>query len=230
MKARPILFSAPMVKALLAGSKTQTRRVANPMKAYPQYSCASPEALDDKATLWWWDGVHERVGVSQPCPYGKPGDALYVKEAWRTAKCLDAGYHNPWAPMKFEADGYECSNWHGFGNGHEKAVPGRYRHARFMPRWASRLTLRISEVRVERLQDISETDARAEGVSESALSERSLERFRNMKPWPELYRPMYSLLWDQINGDGSWAANPLVWAISFSVIQKNVAEVLANGR
>lgn len=237
-KARPILMSAPMVRALLAGTKTQTRRAISPQ----------PELNDNVGFIWKGhmygrgldeDHIVSRRNFTAACPYGNAGDLLYVKEAWRTAKslddldgtkiaskCLDAGYREPWTPTKFEADGQDCSRWHGFGDAHTPAIPGRYRHARFMPRWASRLTLRITEVRVQRLQVISEADARAEGVDEPSLSDRAGERFRNMRPWPDLYRPMYSLLWEDINGAGSWGANPWVWALSFEVQKKNVGQLL----
>lgn len=206
MKARPILMSAPMVRALLAGTKTQTRRTIK-----PQPECGF---------------VVGAVG-SPACPYGVIGDLIYVKEAWRTAKslddldatkiaakCLDAGYHSPWAPMKFEADGHQCSTWHGFGNGHDKAVPGRYRHARFMPRWASRITLRIAEVRVQRLTEISQQDCIAEGMPP------------NTGPLLHHVIADYRRLWGEINGKDSWDTNPWVWCISFECIQKNVDEVL----
>lgn len=201
VKARPILFSAPMIRALLAGTKTQTRRAVRPQ----------PEC-----------GFIVGSPGSPACPYGLTGDLLYVKESWRTAKslddldgtniadkCLNAGYRKPWTPMQFEADGYRCSNWRGFGSGDEIATPGRYRHARFMPRWASRLTLRITDVRVQRLQEISNDDSIAEGIEDQRAP-----------------RMQYCKLWESINGAGSWAANPWVWAISFEVIQRNVDEVL----
>lgn len=215
MQARPILMSAPMVKALLAGTKTQTRRVVKPQ----------PEC-----------GFIVGGPGSPTCPSGAPGDLLYVKEAWRTArslddldageiaaKCLDAGYKSPWTPTKFESDGYMCSTWNGFGNAHERAQPGRYRHARFMPRWASRITLRITDVRVQRLQGISEADAIAEGLP--AGDRWTTDASRDLVH-PHFSISCYSQLWEDINGEGSWAANPWVWAITFETIQRNVERIL----
>lgn len=196
MKARPILFSAPMIKALLAGTKNQTRRTIK-----PQPDC----------------GFIVGAPGSPACPYGAPGDLLWVRETWaRNAHQVSDTRMD--TSLVYRADGESRA----LDNGCE--LP--WRPSIFMPRQHSRLTLRITEVRVQRLQEISEADAQAEGVSDAALSARSLHRFNNMKPWPELYRPMYSLLWDEINGAGSWAANPWVWALTFEVLQKNVDEVL----
>jgi hypothetical protein len=216
-----------MIRALLAGTKSQTRR-----QIKPQPEC----------------GFIVGGPGSPACPYGVPGDLLYVKEAWRTAKsldnldgtkiaakCLDAGYHAPWAPMKFEADGYQCPTWHGFGNGHEIAVPGRYRHARFMPRWASRITLRITEVRVQRLQDISDEDCKAEGIIPHVRGGWHWHKHDplNLDDWHQLgFRTLqfaYKDLFERINGKDSWLLNDWLWCLTFEVLQKNVDEVLANG-
>jgi hypothetical protein len=187
MKARPILMSAPMIRALIAGTKTQTRRTAK-----PQPECAFIVAAPG----------------SPACPYGQPGDLLYVKENWAyrldhdeysRSQLYEMGVRQAW----YWADGPgRCCN-----TGCDGAA-GRVRTARFMPRWASRLTLRITDVRVQRLQEISEADAIAEGVE------------------PQGARMHYCVLWKAINGAGSWAENPFVWCISFECIHLNVDEVL----
>lgn len=174
MKSRPIIFRGDMVRAIREGRKTQTRRVVKPTAKGCTVGVYSDSA----------NGPYECVNVgddgdpidSEPirCPYGVPGDELWVREAWRTVADIDkvnasgmarrailAGYAKPWAPMLYEADGARCEwmKFDGLGGG-----PGRYRHARFMPRWASRLTLVVESVRVERLSAISNEDAKAEGV------------------------------------------------------------------
>lgn len=204
MKERPILFNGAMVRALLAGTKTQTRRVVKPQ----------PRRVDGgvpfgDAPAW----AHAEPGSAMMrCPYGKPGDWLWVKETWRTARsldnkspnamgemCIDAGYRKPWAPLAYEADGHRNTEWRGFEMAGD-AEPGKTRVSIHMPRWASRITLEITSVRVERLQDISEADAIAEGVYTDPASPAY---------------DAYAQLWDEINGPGSWAANPWVWVLEF---------------
>lgn len=224
MKERPILFSAPMVRALLAGTKTQTRRVVQ-QELRPLAEGSDGYSFDHKGINYRVNARHTTVGawaqLLQFCPYGRPGERLWVREAWRTAASLDhlnaqgiadaaaaAGHDKPWAPVQYEADGARL-NWQGFGNGHDPAVPGRYRHGRFMPRWASRIALEVNEVRVERLQDISEADAVAEGCPQPPhLRITRPDRDDSARGW-------YRDLWGQINGAGSWDANPFVWVVEF---------------
>jgi hypothetical protein len=205
MKARAILFSAPMVRALLAGTKTQTRRV---VKGW---------ALD-----WLSPGNFTPEFVADPgnraCPYGVPGDRLWVREAFRFLDCfnrdspskvgdlcVDAGYNKPWAPTHYEADGARA-NWMSVGTLPGKPAAGKLRPGIHMPRWASRITLEVTEVRVERLQDISDDDLAAEGIQE--LIDAGVDH--DGTP-----RDTYRTLWEALNGAGSWDANPWVWAVSF---------------
>ena len=220
MKEKPILMSAPMILALLSGAKTQTRRIFK-------------DAPDGVETISHVDGVDKPgqwlvISSTQPkyyakCPFGVVGDQLWVREAFRyvrnldrsnstqiAAQVLDLGWKRPWAPIQYEADG-KRDNWDTCDPGDE---PGRYRHARFMPRRASRLTLRIIDVRIERLMDISEEDAKAEGV-------KPVECWT---PWVDspdestfYWAQNYFELWERINGKGSVNENPWVWAISFEV-------------
>lgn len=182
MKERPILFSAPMVRALLAGTKTQTRR---PLKQVQIRSEAMPEPE--------WRSVHTL------CPYGQPGGRLWVREAWRSGRLTDrfAPREMTPHPVWYESDGPAPD-----------ACNGKLRPGMFMPRWASRITLEVTGVRVERLQDISVADAMAEGVVETNANLRGLE------PCME-WRYAYEDLWNQINGPGAWAANPWVWVVEF---------------
>jgi hypothetical protein len=197
-RERPILFSAPMIRALLDGTKSQTRR----------HLKLQPDTQHDGEPYWYVGGyrvwgyrpptvVPLRAGGNPlPCPYGGLGDKLWVREAWRTDPRFD--YLPPRdldpavAPIQYEA------------GPHADVLGGKLRPSMFMPRWASRITLEITNVRVERLQDISDTDALFEGVCR-------VETPTGFGGYAEAYRA----LWEQINGPGAWAANPWVWAVSF---------------
>lgn len=200
MKERPILFSAPMVRAILAGTKTQTRR--------------------DAKFIFQSNGDRPLL---QHCPYGHRGDRLWVREAFRLLDvfdadspiavgelCLNAGYPKPWAPIQYEADGSR-DNWMHVGTPpHDDGPPeaGKLRPGIHMPRWAGRILLEIVSVRVERLQDISEADAMAEGVDPYLLPVHpARERMRHVDG--------FSALWESINGPSSWNANPWVWVVEF---------------
>lgn len=184
MKERPILFSAPMVRALLAGTKTQTRR-----------------AYATTVGSWNWVIRETGHGTRDPflCPYGVSGDRLWVREAWRVGKGYDAV-----AGSTFKSP----TVWYGADGAAPADRAGRYRHARFMPRWASRITIEITGVRVERLCEISRGDAMDEGCP-----------FPNMARGDDP-RQWYAGLWESINGAGSWDANPWVWVIGFTVLPR----------
>lgn len=194
MKERPILFSAPMVRALLAGTKTQTRRA---MKPQPW---ARPEPEDGLWRLYAGDEGMEPF----PCPYGQPGDRLWVKESFWG--CDLPGYGD--TPCVVYDD-----EWTGGEYAPAEPRPWARKFGRIpsihMPRDASRITLEVTEVRVERLQDISRNDAAAEGVDEWAAGALS--------PQGQLEDPrvQFDMLWESINGRGSWGANPWVWVVCF---------------
>ena len=203
MTDRPILFSAPMVRAILAGTKTQTRRV---VKAQPP---------DDKQRAAWYEpGV---MGWAPPecpsqhwhcvrCPYGQPGDRLWVREAWTTHAFLDdvAPRNLTTISINYLADGGDVQT-------------GKHRPSIHMPRRISRITLEITDVRVERLQDISEGDAQAEGTPcyvcggpMDGRSEDDCHCFHSKAKTSD-----YRNLWERINGAGSWEAHPWVWVVEF---------------
>jgi hypothetical protein len=202
MKERPILFSGPMVRALLAGTKMQTRRVVK-MKPHQQI-----EQRED-GTDWPWM-FNDGSGPEDhwlPCPYGQPGDRLWVREAWAAPHTFD---HIP--PRMIPAE----SNFHYLADEGKGGLIGR--PSIHMPRCASRILLEIFSVRVERLNDISEADARAEGIKQA--------RFPLDYLWNADYPDRgcgsgggpvnaYKSLWNEINGTGSWTANPWVWVIEF---------------
>lgn len=175
MFEKPILFSAQMVRAILEGRKTQTRRVIKPQ----------PEAdLDPSTVVAAWDAGF----IDEKCQYGKTGDHLWVCE-------------NFWIDKKTgEILGY-CADDEGkySKNKTVEKMPSVY-----MSRSESRITLEITDIRVERLQDISEEDALAEGFASDGDE--------SAKIW-------YSMLWDKINGIGSWDKNPFVWVIEFKVLE-----------
>lgn len=205
-KERPILFSAPMVRALLAGTKTQTRRIVKPQ----------PEELGDGQIRW----LHRGYGHSGPstymneiaveywCPHGKPGDHLWVKETgWQpkdpSPRELREGA-DTWPRYAYDADGITDQDAEDY-----KAWGWKRRPSIFMPRSFSRITLEITGVRVERLQDISDADAIAEGV------ERPATGLPICGP-----RTWYRVLWESINGAGSWEPNPWVWVVSFKRLEQ----------
>ena len=232
MKERGILFSSAMVRSLLAGTKTQTRRVVKPHRGDDAFVLVGQEDGS------WWpyrspDGESMVMGdgCEYPfeCKYGRAGDKLWVREAWRAAKsldgfsptgiaekCLGAGYKTPWCPTQYEADQWRNGGWSGFDTPPIVTEPGRLRAGMHMPRWASRITLEIIEVRVERLQDISQADAMAEGAPPS---HPSIDKVSREFGHPDFSRSWYAQLWEEINGPGSWEANPWVWCVSFKRVE-----------
>lgn len=190
MRVRPIIFSTPMVQALLEGRKTQTRRIVKPQpNGGPQ-----AEMINLGGAWGLLDGI---LSGEWRCPYGQPGDLLWVRETYR---------HIELPPHQWDEVG-ECEIDY-------RATPRKifegcevpWRPSIHMPRRDSRLTLRITDVRVERVQEISEADALAEGVKRSQRASDA--------------RDSYASLWESINGTGSWDANPWVWVIEFQRIQE----------
>lgn len=217
MVDRPILFSAPMVRALLDGSKTQTRRVVKPAGAHTVLPLIG---ADDKPTgAFGWCPNANVISDHIACPYGQPSDRLWVRETWNwfDPEELPVERQGSRAPFTgaqgerkihwvaaYAADGPLGRPW---VNGRDKWRPSIH-----MPRWASRISLEVIGVRVERLQDISQTDARAEG---SPPSHPSIDRISREFGYADFPRSWYAQLWEQINGAGSWAANPWVWVVEF---------------
>lgn len=200
MADRPILFSGPMVRALLDGSKTQTRRVVKWRELNAGLNLGFSGLRAERTALGWVLESDTRDSREWRCkptpsPYGQPCDRLWVREAWRVIDVADC-----FAPRQITA---AHRIWFEADAPHDGPV-GRYRPGMFMPRWASRITLEVTEVRVERLQDISEADAATEGVSAKHTADAHYTA-----------REAYAVLWEQINGPGSWDANPWVWVVEF---------------
>jgi len=212
MKERPILFSAPMVRAIIEWRKTMTRRVVNPQPV------ATPSGISWNG----WDFPDAgNMGTTAHCPHGTHGDRLWVKEAhflygyWgkngksKTGRQKWKFYSDKTAGVKF------------LDNPPEKIISNKLRgtgwckrNSLFMPRWASRITLEITGVKVERLQDISEENARTEGCLNDVVLVKD-DHGRDVD-----YRGLYAKerfqdLWESLNGPGSWDVNPWVWVISF---------------
>lgn len=222
MKERPILFSGPMVRALLAGTKTQTRRVVKPDTKAP---VVDPYCRWDDET--WGSVATDGTSSIVHCPYGQPGDRLWVRETWRTEE-LDEGDEASGADIgtdgvRFAADETfrvientrEASDrWCVAHNADSRKLVSKWRPSIYMPRWACRLELELTQVRVERLQDISEKDAIAEGIA----STEALEALRANSALlvEETYRMGFRSLWDSLNAKRGfgWDANPWVWALT----------------
>ncbi len=221
MRERPILFSAPMVLALLAGTKTQTRRIVKPQ---PELD-TSP--LSPAGTFHWpcqragsMVDTHEMPSFS---PYGTRGDRLWVKETWQAVRWwrdLETGYYEdcttaPKIPK--ERGSWSVAYAANDPQADDKDRGFVWRPSIFMPRWASRITLEVTKVRVERLQQIDELDALAEGVEGQSL-ESVLDGVRGEYVVGKA-RDAYRQLWDEINGErANWDSNPWVWVVEFAVL------------
>lgn len=195
MKERPILFRGEMMRAILDGRKTQTRRIIKPQPGITEAlmremrECFPGRTDGQIVTSAWLAGF-----IDEDCPYGHHGDRLWVKETY--GLLTGAGHR-----YVFRADGTPMQKFYP----DEPIANMKWKPSIFMRRELSRITLEITDVSVERLQDISEDDAKAEGVEWGALSHAGMTTARDA----------FSTLWNGINGAGAWAANPWVWAITF---------------
>ena len=213
MKERPILFSAPMVRAILAGTKTQTRRILKPQPEaganFFSVDVALNMAGEPSGLAAWFLDSNEGGLPPVFCPYGQPGDRLWVRETW---------LHIDDDGDKFDGMGtqtyYRASSMNPErDDAYMKERGLRWRPPIHMPRWASRITLEIVGVRVERLQDISEADAMAEGVA--LHDDGKFTDYTSPTGYAGNAVSSYRSLWSSINGPGSWEANPWVWCIEF---------------
>jgi len=213
-KERPILFSGAMVRAILEGKKSQTRRVWKMPRGLDWYVSGSARGEETGDICQpdgpWWGHVEE-----MRCPYGRPGDRLWVRETWAQPAALDPG------PTVYRADYPAC-----VPAGFEKIPPAEaitWKPSIHMPRALCRLRLEVTGVRVERLNDCSEADAIAEGIQPY---KDGWERFHADPADTERTgatkdpRLAYKGLWEQINGAGAWDANPWVWVVEFRRVQR----------
>ncbi len=223
-KERPIIFSSPMVRAILDGRKTATRRVVKPQ---PSPGCRYEINGATNAALHlsgeWGHDPSEVVFVPPTpaskdhrlfCPYGQPGDRLWVRETWWQNGFWACDAWHGWAPT--DVDNPDC------GRRFDPPSPGYERHWRkrspiHMPRWASRITLEITGLRVERVQDITNADALAEGLTVATLGNVGWSGPDAPDGAGYSYVRPFSLLWDHINGPRGygWNVNPWVWVVEF---------------
>lgn len=198
-KERPILFSGEMVRAILDGRKTQTRRAVKPRQDW---------FVDERENGQRWPFFQPYVyaepePIEVPCPYGNPGDRLWVKETHAivpsTAYAVSTDDGVSQIPHRRSPN---SDHWVVYREGWSRCTPGRWRPSIHMPRWASRVLLEVTAVRVERVQEISHADALAEGIEASPVSTPA-EAFKD--------------LWNSINGKRGfgWEANPWVWVVEF---------------
>jgi hypothetical protein len=187
-----------MVRAILDGRKTQTRRVINPQPYYD----TNPAGHN---ILIWKCGGSARTSqeISGYCPYGQPGDRLWVRETWEYFEDANSVEHTI-----YKADNPDYS--------------GKWRPSIFMPRWASRITLEIVNVRVERVQDISEGDARAEGFPITWDGKPYDPPSPEIDRWQGYGGASFCLKWNSINAKRGygWDVNPWVWVVEFKRIEE----------
>lgn len=214
-KERPILFNADMVRAILNVKKTQTRRVMKPQPYRGRYGDKHPTHPNGVigplpgslggSDYHVWQGPHATAPLTidavhvalRQCPYGKPGDLLWVRETWAVGNGYDGMPPRSIPQVPFVKRHYAAT---------ENRGELLWRPSIHMPRWMSRITLRITDVRVQRLQDISEDDAHAEGVTHKEHGGSTA-------------REGFQRLWESINGNGAWAGNPWVWAMTFERVK-----------
>ena len=237
MKERGMIFNGEMVRAILDGRKTQTRRIMKPQ----------PEPCP-RGGHWWPSNVFKTMLhveeemqngkggwgglVGDACPFGDVGDRIWVREAYRFPASLDdvsptgvgemavaTGYRKPWAPTFYEFTGTFSDGWKGFETPPKVSDAGKLRPSIHMPRWASRILLEITDVRVERLNAISEEDARAEGIIDGGcLNCGEPEPCGCANPEPDA-TDAFAYLWQSIYGQENWNADPWVWVIEFKRVE-----------
>ncbi|HCL3994841.1 TPA: hypothetical protein N2B70_001863 [Pseudomonas aeruginosa] len=196
-RERPILFNDQMVRAILDGRKTVTRRIVKPQPSLPTTHWWPSNG---RGPQWMADGPSEATGGTRQtwgwkeCPFGKPGDRLWVRETFADIGCR----------LTYRADLYDGAHCMV-----KKWIPSIH-----MPRSASRVLLEITAVRVERLQDISEEQALAEGVRGEPC-DHARQACSDIGCWGDTAKGAFGFLWESLNGEGSWAANPWVWVVEF---------------
>lgn len=228
MIARPILMHARSVQNLLAGRKTQTRRIVK-----PQPNVVQQLAVRSGCTSILTNLIFRGADQWVRCPYGQPGDLLWVRERFalnEPIKSSARGWDAHWTvgveysdgyevPQRFEKKPARCRN---------RGEVGGWQPSIHMPRRLSRLTLRLTDVRVERVQDCSEADALAEGVQPVAAVATLGGQVVGGGGWSS--REMFAALWNDTNGSGAWERNDWCWVLQFEVLRQNVDRVLERAK
>ncbi|EIX9726618.1 hypothetical protein [Klebsiella pneumoniae] len=206
MKERGMIFNAEMVRAILDGRKTQTRRIMAPQPADDIERCIFP----NPEAIGWKSSLRHKHGSTTAhfCHYGKPGDRIWVRETWNKYGGL----------LTYRADHDWIDDMR-----KETVCTAKWVPSIHMPRWASRILLEITDVRVERLNAISEEDARAEGIIDGGcLNCGEPEPCGCANPEPDA-ADAFAYLWQSIYGQESWNANPWVWVIEFKRVEGGAA-------
>ncbi|ENU55570.1 hypothetical protein [Acinetobacter baumannii] len=209
MTVRPILFNSEMVRAILSGNKTQTRRVIKPQPTLSQSSGFNWKGHSYGINSTYKGTIKNFVDSNQVCPFGKVGDQLFVQETYGT-KIRSLG-GTPHESFVYKADNpneiayYDCKG---------KGYPVRWKPSSRMPRKASRILLEIVDIRVERLHEISDVDAKAEGF-DKPKTDSTMQSNNSHNPVLNFQKH-----WEAIKGKESWNENPWVWCISFRRIDQ----------
>ncbi|MDE8557004.1 hypothetical protein [Pantoea vagans] len=239
MRERPIIFNADMVRAVLDGRKTQTRRIVNGVPSshdFHGWVLSSTSAKDEGKACW---AIGKSPLLNKPirvrCPFGEVGDRLWVRESFYEHGRWQGGGYDP-EDSYFVSDKKVLYPADGIQRPAERKREDfwRSRPSIHMPRWASRITLEITGVRVERIQDINHDDSYAEGIhtevwDQTVVAKNYRETDAFFQFWSEdmdhyvemdeLYCQSFGSLWQSIYGDDSWQANPWVWVIEFKRVE-----------
>lgn len=207
MKIRPILFSTPMVQALLDGRKTMTRRVVKPQPFEGCNFVGMIERYPEMKQGYYWSngiagdlqGFYPGIGESIFCPYGEVGDILWVRE---TYKYKELDRFSKAISYRYLADDPDA-----------RSTTNRFKPSLLMPKVACRIWLKVVGVRVERLREITKEDAKAEGVKQFVSGH--WKDYSNLVSNFDSSIGSFASLWISINGIGSWHANPWVWVVEF---------------
>lgn len=229
MSERPILFNGEMVRAILDGRKTQTRRVVKPQPIQPCDGAYFDKYNKGPQWNWWTKDNKQCLDQIIKCPFGKPGDRLWVRETWGINH-LEHGWSKQVSKLNpKDLEGYILYRADGDWEDQFEQTDGDcppWRPSIHMPRWASRITLEIKNVRVERLQDISEGDAKAEGCSKSCYPEEYESDHETGYFSPKSYGSDFNYIWDSVYGKESWEANPWVWVVEFQHLKHQFPDTI----
>lgn len=218
-REKPIIFNSDMVRAILEGRKTQTRRVVKPQPVLVCNEKHENGKLRSLSKYWEWKGRPVNESSFFACAKYQPGDLLWVCETWTPApsqfcRCPQGCEPDPCDAWK-AGEGCESIRSGVIYRADPQPAPRRWRPSLHMPKWAARIWLEVTGVRVERLQDISEEDAEAEGVQVDETQRR--HRTRLVEPTPCGY---FRDLWNSIYGTAAWDENPWVWVNEFKKVDE----------